>query len=87
MDYPEDRHKANPPRGGRGQELHDEARGRTLVDFNRAGVPLAEIVTEPDMTSPEEPKRFLRNCTRSGSLDISDGSMGRAPSGAMPTFR
>ena len=35
----------------------------TIIDFNRAGVPLAEIVTEPDMNSPTEAVAFL-NCLR-----------------------
>ena len=34
------------------------------VDFNRCGVPLVEIVTEPDMHSPDEARRFLRQLTR-----------------------
>ena len=43
-----------------GKLLHDPATGRTLVDLNRCGVPLIEIVTEPDIGSPEEAARFLK---------------------------
>jgi aspartyl-tRNA(Asn)/glutamyl-tRNA(Gln) amidotransferase subunit B len=44
-------------------KLVHEVEGRTpisLVDFNRAGVPLVEIVTEPDMRSPQDAMDFLR---------------------------
>lgn len=33
---------------------------RTLVDFNRAGVPLVEIVSEPDLAGPEEAERYAK---------------------------
>jgi aspartyl-tRNA(Asn)/glutamyl-tRNA(Gln) amidotransferase subunit B len=44
-------------------KLIHETEGRTpvsLVDFNRAGAPLIEIVTEPDIKSPEEAMEFLK---------------------------
>lgn len=50
--------------------------GQTLVDYNRAGTPLAEIVTKPDFKSPKEAREFLqqlRLLTR--YLDISDADM------------
>lgn len=34
--------------------------GKTLVDYNRAGVPLMELVTEPDINSSEEAKKFCQ---------------------------
>ncbi|MBU2638407.1 MAG: Asp-tRNA(Asn)/Glu-tRNA(Gln) amidotransferase subunit GatB [Nanoarchaeota archaeon] len=34
--------------------------GFTLIDYNRAGTPLAEVVTEPDIESPEEARQFLK---------------------------
>jgi aspartyl-tRNA(Asn)/glutamyl-tRNA(Gln) amidotransferase subunit B len=44
-----------------GKMLHDETGGGkdSLVDLNRAGTPLLEIVSEPDVASPEEAKAYL----------------------------
>ncbi len=42
-----------------GKLVHSEWGSGTLVDYNRCGVPLIEIVTEPDMRSPEEALAFL----------------------------
>jgi len=41
-----------------GRLLHPKGRDHSLVDFNRAGVPLMELVTEPDMHSAQEAQRF-----------------------------
>ncbi len=42
-----------------GKLLHEEVEGRTLLDFNRAGIPLIEIVSRPDLRSPGETVRYL----------------------------
>lgn len=39
---------------------HSDVAGETYVDFNRAGVPLMELVTEPVITNPEDAGRFAR---------------------------
>ena len=43
-----------------GKLNHDEFGGGTLVDLNRAGVPLIEIVSEPDLSSTEEVDKYLK---------------------------
>ncbi|MDR0549129.1 MAG: Asp-tRNA(Asn)/Glu-tRNA(Gln) amidotransferase subunit GatB [Deltaproteobacteria bacterium] len=43
-----------------GKCLHDEKRDKTLIDLNRAGTPLIEIVTEPDLSSSVEAIDFLK---------------------------
>jgi aspartyl-tRNA(Asn)/glutamyl-tRNA(Gln) amidotransferase subunit B len=42
-----------------GKLLHDRVPGKTAVDLNRAGTPLAEIVSEPDLRSPAEARAYL----------------------------
>ena len=42
-----------------GKSLHDRIPGKTAVDLNRAGVPLAEIVGGPDLRSPAEARAYL----------------------------
>ncbi|MEK0338574.1 MAG: Asp-tRNA(Asn)/Glu-tRNA(Gln) amidotransferase GatCAB subunit B, partial [Nitrosopumilus sp.] len=41
-----------------GKLIHPEGEDYSLVDFNRAGIPLMEIVTEPDLRSANEAKEF-----------------------------
>ncbi len=43
-----------------GKSTHPLGADYSLVDFNRAGTPLVEIVSEPDMHSPQEAKRYLQ---------------------------
>jgi len=59
-----------------GKLTHDPDRPLSMVDFNRTGVPLIEIVSEPDIRSPEEAGAYLRNLRAIiRYLDISDGNM------------
>ncbi len=59
-----------------GKLTHDPERPRSMVDFNRTGVPLMEIVSEPDIRSPAEAGDYLRNLRSIlRYLDISDGNM------------
>ena len=43
-----------------GKNVHDGAHGRSLVDFNRAGVPLVEIVGEPVLHSPADAVAYMK---------------------------
>ncbi len=56
--------------------IHSEDGKNSLVDYNRAGTPLLEIVTEPDLHSPLEAKIFMQELqTIARYLEISDADM------------
>ena len=59
-----------------GKSLHEEFVGQTGIDLNRAGTPLLEIVTEPDMRSSAEAVAYARELHRLVSwIGICDGNM------------
>lgn len=59
-----------------GKSMHLAGEEDTLVDFNRAGVPLIEIVTQPDIRSSDEAYAFLTEVKKLVRyLDICDGNM------------
>lgn len=59
-----------------GKSIHDRLPRATAVDLNRAGVPLIEIVTEPDVRSPAEARAFLVRLRQALEyLDVSDCNM------------
>lgn len=59
-----------------GKSIHLDGEADTLVDFNRAGTPLIEIVTEPNIFTSEEAYAFLTEIKKLVKyLDICDGNM------------
>jgi aspartyl-tRNA(Asn)/glutamyl-tRNA(Gln) amidotransferase subunit B len=59
-----------------GKNIHDLPGDFSLVDLNRAGVPLLEIVSEPDLRSAEEATAYLKNLRAILQyLEICDGNM------------
>ncbi|MFC6669509.1 Asp-tRNA(Asn)/Glu-tRNA(Gln) amidotransferase subunit GatB [Marinobacterium aestuariivivens] len=59
-----------------GKSLHEDFHGMSGIDLNRAGTPLIEIVTEPDMRSAEEAVAFARKLhSIVTSIGICDGNM------------
>lgn len=59
-----------------GKSLHEDFAGMTGIDLNRAGTPLLEIVSEPDMRSTAEAIAYVRSIhTLVRWLGISDGNM------------
>jgi len=59
-----------------GKSLHEDFHGLTGIDLNRAGTPLLEIVSEPDLRSPQEAVAYARKIHRIVRwIGISDGNM------------
>lgn len=59
-----------------GKSIHDQDLHDSLIDLNRAGVPLIEIVSEPDIRSAQEAALFLSEIRKLAQyLEISDGNM------------
>jgi len=59
-----------------GKSLHEDFEGQSGIDLNRAGTPLIEIVSEPEISSPEEAVAYLKSIhSIIRYLDISDGNM------------
>jgi aspartyl-tRNA(Asn)/glutamyl-tRNA(Gln) amidotransferase subunit B len=59
-----------------GKSLHEDFHGFTGIDLNRAGTPLLEIVSEPDMRSPQEAVAYAKKVHQIVRwIGISDGNM------------
>ncbi|MCW3113622.1 MAG: gatB [Segetibacter sp.] len=59
-----------------GKSIHDADENFTCIDFNRAGVPLIEIVTEPDMHSAEEAFQYVTEIRKLVRwIGVCDGNM------------
>jgi aspartyl-tRNA(Asn)/glutamyl-tRNA(Gln) amidotransferase subunit B len=59
-----------------GKSLHEDFHGMTGIDLNRTGTPLLEIVSEPDMRTPQEAVAYARKIHQIVRyLGISDGNM------------
>ena len=59
-----------------GKSIHDKYEDKSVIDLNRSGVPLLEIVSEPDIRSASEAVDYLKKIHQIITyLDISDGNM------------
>jgi len=59
-----------------GKSIHDEYDGYTAIDLNRAGTPLLEIVSEPEISNAKEAVAYMKALHRLVTfLNVSDGNM------------
>ena len=58
-----------------GKSLHDQHPSKSYIDLNRSGVALMEIVSRPDLNSPEEAGAYLKKPAPSSYLGTCDGNM------------
>ena len=59
-----------------GKSIHDKFKQATAIDLNRAGMPLLEIVSEPEMSSPKEAISYMQKIHQIVKyLEICDGNM------------
>ena len=59
-----------------GKSIHDEYDGFSAIDLNRAGTPLLEIVSEPEISSAKEAVAYMKTMHQLVTyLDVSDGNM------------
>jgi len=59
-----------------GKSIHDKFKKATAIDLNRAGTPLLEIVSEPELNSPEEASAYMQKIHQIVKyLEICDGNM------------
>ena len=71
-----------------GKSLHEDFVGQSGIDLNRAGTPLLEIVTEPDMRSSAEAVAYAKELHKIVTwIGICDGNMQEGSSAATPTCR
>ena len=72
-----------------GKLIHDRFPGKTAVDLNRAGTPLAEIVSEPDLRSPAEARAYLTVLTADPGIrpESASAAWSRAVFGSTRTSR
>ena len=69
-----------------GKSMHESGSPHSLVDYNRAGTPLLEVVTEPEIQNAEEAVAFFKSLRATVMyLGICDGNLEEGPCGPMRT--